>query len=142
MQNDCVFCGIEEKRFIKEEQVLEEHKELFILLSLNPVTRGHALVVPRDHYSSLVDIPAGLQALLFNTAINLGEKLKANLGAKAYIVKVNNELYKLEVGKGHVGHIHIHVVPRYSIDDKIVDIPDAVSASELEKVKEEILENG
>ena len=139
MQNDCIFCGIEVKGIIKKEQILEENEKFYILLALNPVTRGHGLVIPKDHYGSLVEIPESLRVLLFGAAINLGEKLKKTLGAKAYIVRANDELYKLETGRGHVGHIHIHVVPRYSREDNIVDIPEAVSLEELGKIKGEIL---
>ena len=140
MQNDCIFCGIDQKGIIKKEQVLMSKDNFNVLLALHPATRGHSLVVPKEHYDSFAEIPAVLQALLFKTAINLGEKLKVKLGAKAYTVKVNDGLFKLEAGKGHVGHIHIHVIPRYNTHELLIDKPKKASLNNLKGVKKKILE--
>lgn len=141
MQNDCIFCDVEKREIIKIEQILEKGEGFNVLLALHPATRGHCLVVVKDHYDTLVVIPVGLRDTLFKKAVEVGERLKTALGAKAYTLKVNDQLYKLEAGQGHVGHIHIHVIPRYRSDDNVVGIPSAVSISELQKVKEEILNN-
>ncbi len=139
MRNNCIFCDIKQKGIIKEEQILEEGGAFSILLSLHPATRGHSLIIPKEHYSSLAEIPEDLQGLLFSAAIRQGEKLKDRLGAKAYIVRANDELYKLETSKGHIGHIHIHVIPRYSAGDNIIDVPEIAELNKLKKAREEIL---
>lgn len=132
----CVFCSL---KSINKEQILEVNEDYLILLSLHPQTRGHLLVVPSVHFNNLRDISKNLLALLFNKAIEYGGILEKTLGARAYMIKVNNKLYELEKSSGHVGHIHIHVIPRYNTEDKIVEIPEKAVLNDLQNVKEKIL---
>lgn len=115
----CIFCEFGRKPSLIPNQFLAESRNSFAMLSYEPPTKGHLLIVPKKHFDSLKDIPKNLVGVLFNEAIGYGEILKNKLGAKAYVIKVNNELFKLEANKGHIGHVHIHVIPRYKKGEKM-----------------------
>lgn len=118
MNTKCVFCSFANNLNLISDKLIRQTKELYIMLDANPQSPGHTLVITRSHISRLVDLPVRLQAELLSEAIKMGEELKQR-GAKAYIIKVNNELYKLEtLNKQHLGHIHFHVIPRYKAKEK------------------------
>lgn len=131
-QIKCVFCKFSYNLNLIPHQLLANLKRSFIILSLNPQTKGHSLIIPKTHFNRLIDMPKELQGHLFSQAVKLGESLQVLLGAKAYVIKVNNELYKLESSnKAHVGHIHLHVIPRYKASEKIAENPPIVSTKSL-----------
>lgn len=136
----CLFCEFINQPGLIKSEVIRVTPESLVKLTLNPQTEGHSLIISKTHYASLVDIPEGIQGELFNQAVKLGEELKQKLGAKAYIIKVNNELYILESSDpGHVGHIHLHVIPRYSAEEKLEERPPKSSAKQLALVRERLI---
>src|SRR3989344_612829 len=137
--NNCIFCKFSKDKKLIPDQFLSEDKDSFVMLSLNPQTEGHLLVIPKRHFSKLSEVE-DLAGLLFNKAIAQGELLKKNLKATAFVIKVNNELYKLESGKGHVGHIHIHVIPRYKSDEYLPDLPEKASIKSLKLIQNKMIE--
>jgi len=136
--SNCIFCSFSKDKKLIPDQFLSEDRDSFVMLSLNPQTEGHLLVIPKRHFSKLSEME-DLAGLLFNKAITQGEILKKNLKAKAFVIKVNNELYKLESGKGHVGHIHIHVIPRYKAGEVLADIPEKAPVTVLKSVQGRLL---
>src|SRR6266516_8230630 len=71
-----------------------------------PVFKGHVLVIPREHYETLADLPAGLVGPLFTRVRRVSAALPAALGAQGSFVGLNN------VVSQSVPHLHVHVVPR------------------------------
>jgi diadenosine tetraphosphate (Ap4A) HIT family hydrolase len=71
---------------------------------------------------------------LLETACMWAEKLIEPLDAKAYVLKLNNNLFKLEDDALHVGHVHMHIVPRYSPDDQPDGRPDAADSAYFEEM--------
>lgn len=140
MNNSCVFCRIRQTHSLAEERKLSDGKEYFIMLAANPQTQGHSLVIPKRHFDCLEDIPYRLLGLLFKQAIKVGNLLEEKLAAKAFIIKVNNNLYKLEgKNKGHIGHIHIHVIPRYFQEEVLEEKPQRLAQNKLTEVKNKII---
>lgn len=136
MNNSCAFCRIGQTHSLEKERKLSNGKEYFIMLAANPQTQGHSLVIPKRHFDCLEDIPYRLLGLLFKQAIKVGKLLEKKLAAKAFIIKVNNKLYQLECNdKGHINHIHFHVIPRYKKGEKLAEDPVKVAPVELMRVK-------
>jgi histidine triad (HIT) family protein len=75
-------------------------------LDVRPVFDGHTLVVPRDHYPSLADLPEELLAPLLAMGRRVAQAQRSALGAQGNFFALN------EVVSQSVPHVHLHVVPR------------------------------
>ena len=101
---DCVFC-----RIIAGEvpaHIVLEDEATVAFLDARPVFKGHVLVVPRQHYVTLADLPPAGVGPLFERVCLLSAALPAALGAQGTFVALNN------VVSQSVPHLHVHVVPR------------------------------
>ena len=107
-KEDCAFCKIargEVPTFI----VFEDEASL-AFLDHRPLFPGHCLLVPRQHFETLLDLPASLITALFLNAQLLARAAELALGAEGSFVAVNNRVSQ------SVPHFHIHVVPRRKKD--------------------------
>jgi histidine triad (HIT) family protein len=102
--NDCVFCAIASGDHPAEIVLADE--EVVAFLDSRPLFKGHVLVIPREHYETLADLPAGLVGPLFTRVQVVSAALPAALGAQGTFVAMNN------VVSQSVPHVHVHVVPR------------------------------
>ena len=75
-------------------------------LDLRPVFPGHVLLVPRDHYETLTDLPPALIEPLFTAAQRLAAAVRDGMEAHGTFVAMNNTVSQ------SVPHLHVHVVPR------------------------------
>ena len=102
--SDCLFCAIASGEQPAEIVLADEVAVAF--LDSRPVFKGHVLVIPRDHYETLADLPAELVGPLFTRVQRVSAALPAALGAQGTFVALNN------VVSQSVPHLHVHVVPR------------------------------
>ena len=82
-------------------------------LDVNPLARGHTLVVPKEHHETIGDLPADLAADLFAALSTLTPTVEAAVDADASNVAFNNGA----VAGQEVPHGHGHIVPRFEGDD-------------------------
>jgi len=101
---DCTFCAIAAGGTSAHVILTDEHTVAF--LDARPVFKGHVLVIPREHYATLADLPGGVIEPFFRTVRLISAALPAALGAQGTFVAVNN------VVSQSVPHLHAHVVPR------------------------------
>ncbi len=101
---DCLFCGIIAGTVPAQIVLADDVAVAF--LDARPVFKGHALIVPRDHYVTLADLPAGLVGPFFARVQRLSAAMPAAFGAQGSFVASNN------VVSQSVPHLHVHVVPR------------------------------
>ncbi len=101
---DCLFCAIASGDHPAEIVLADDVVVAF--LDSRPVFKGHVLVIPRDHYETLPDLPAELVGPLFTRVQRVSAALPAALGAQGTFVALNN------VVSQSVPHLHVHVVPR------------------------------
>lgn len=97
---DCKFCQID------RAVVVDETPECLVFLDYRPVFPGHCLVIPKEHYETLADLPARLLAPLFGEVQLVARALESALGAEGSFVAINNKVSQ------SVPHLHVHVVPR------------------------------
>jgi len=102
--SDCLFCASASGDHPAEIVLADDLVVAF--LDSRPVFKGHVLVIPRDHYETLPDLPAGLVGPLFTRVQRVSAALPAALGAQGTFVALNN------VVSQSVPHVHVHVVPR------------------------------
>ncbi|GBD08155.1 putative HIT-like protein [Candidatus Thermoflexus japonica] len=100
----CAFC-----RILRGETpaftVLEDEISI-AFLDHRPLFPGHCLLIPRDHYETLADLPPELVGPLFQNARLLARAVEVGLGAEGSFVAINNRVSQ------SVPHLHIHIVPR------------------------------
>jgi histidine triad (HIT) family protein len=100
----CRFCKLISGE-VESYMVFEDEVSL-AFLDYRPLFHGHCLLVPKDHYETLVDLPANLIAPLFNNVQLLAHAVEKGLRAEGSFVAINNRVSQ------SVPHLHIHVVPR------------------------------
>lgn len=108
--DNCVFCKI-----IKDEikpLLIYEDKSVMAFLDVNPVSEGHTLIVPKEHYENIFDISIDVIKEVSVVAKSLAEKYKLKLGATG--VNLLNASGK--DAQQSVFHFHLHLVPRYKDD--------------------------
>jgi histidine triad (HIT) family protein len=104
----CPFCAIVAGQ--TAAHVLVDEPNAVAFLDARPVFPGHALVVPRVHVETLVDLPAGAVGPFFQTVQRVARAVEAGLAADGTFVAMNNKISQ------SVPHLHVHVVPRKKKD--------------------------
>lgn len=108
---DCVFCGIVARR-VPASRVLEDDR-ILAFLDIRPVTKGHLLVVPKEHLPDLADVGVEVGGALFAAAVRLAEALRRS-GLRCE--GVNLFLADGVAAGQEVFHTHLHVIPRHAGD--------------------------
>lgn len=105
---DCVFCNIINGK-IPARKIMETEKSLAFLDAF-PLTKGHTLVIPKNHYTKIQEMSKDDNADLFETVKILTNKIEQAFSSS--LVAVHNGK---ESGQ-EVPHVHVHIIPR-SADD-------------------------
>ena len=108
MPEDCLFCRIVSGD--EPAHLVFEDEFSLAFLDVRPLFEGHALLVPRVHHQTLVDLPAELVGPYFANAQLLSGAITQAMGAQGSFVAINN------VVSQSVPHLHVHVVPRVRKD--------------------------
>lgn len=106
----CLFCQI--ARGERPAQKVFEGEGVVAFLDIFPCTPGHTLVIPREHYATLSEMPHEAIGKLFQTAAVVAGKVQAAMGAVGFNLGINNG----QAAGQEVFHAHIHVIPRYQGD--------------------------
>jgi histidine triad (HIT) family protein len=104
MEKPCIFCGIMSGEI--EAAIVFEDKDTIAFLDHRPVFPGHCLLLPRQHFETLSDLPNNLIEPLFTKAKLLSQAVELALEADGSFVAMNNRVSQ------SVPHLHVHVVPR------------------------------
>lgn len=136
-KQDCIFCKIA-KEEIPSVKIWED-KDHIAILDINPATRGHTLIITKEHYENIFDIPENLFECSMKIARKIAFLLKEKLGAEGInILNSNNKIAQQEIP-----HFHIHVIPRYKKEKFKIELKDKSKNKDYLKIRDEILrENG
>ena len=107
---NCVFCKILDG-VIPSVKIYED-EDFAIILDIGPATFGHALVIPKNHYANLYEMPDEMLAKVMSLAKEWGEKLVKAFDADGLNLVQNNGLAAGQT----VFHYHLHLIPRYDGD--------------------------
>ena len=123
---DCLFCKIVAGEL--PATVVAEDDRTVSFMDINPATPGHALVVPRDHATDLLSIPAEDLEAVTVAAQRLAHRAKEALGADGV-----NLLNSCGAAAWQtVFHFHMHVIPRYEDDPlRLPWVPGPGDADEI-----------
>jgi len=109
--NGCIFCAI--ARGEAERSLVHEDDELLVVMDLQPVNPGHALVLPKPHARRLADLDGSAVAGLFLSAVKTAAALReSGIPCEG----VNLIVADGEAAGQDVDHVHVHVVPRFEGD--------------------------
>lgn len=108
--DDCIFCKIANGEI--PSATIYEDDTFRVFLDLGPATKGHALIVPKQHYANIYELPDETAARAFVLAKKLVSFLKDALPCDGYNIVQNNG----EAAGQTVSHFHIHLIPRRSGD--------------------------
>ena len=115
MADDCLFCKIVAGEIPAQRVDEDEHTIAF--MDINPWTRGHALVIPREHSRNLYEIGDGDLERTASAAKRLALRMKERLGCDGVNLINSCEPAAWQT----VFHFHVHVIPRYEGDP--LDLP-------------------
>ena len=93
---------------------LYEDDVCFVILDINPISKGHSLVISKEVYPCFTDAPLSTLGHMMEVASRVDAKLRSALGAEGTNILINNG----PAAGQEVPHLHIHVIPRYSGDGK------------------------
>ncbi len=109
----CLFCKIIAGE-IPSTKIYEDADTLAIL-DIAQTTKGHTLVMPKKHYANMLEMPEEEFKDLMATAQTLANKIVTNMDAKGINLLVNTN----EAAGQTIGHVHVHLIPRYDETDGI-----------------------
>ena len=108
MRNDnCIFCKI--ANGVIPSNTLYEDDLFKVILDLNPVTKGHALILPKNHFDDLLSIDEETGSKVLMVASKIATAMKKTLKCDGVNILQNNG----EAAGQTVFHLHFHVIPRY-----------------------------
>ena len=107
--HNCAFCAIVKGDTASRHIVFRDNISL-AFLDKRPVFLGHCLLIPRNHYETLHDLPKDLIGPFFSNAQLLARAVETGLHAEGTFIAINNRVSQ------SVPHLHIHVIPRKSGD--------------------------
>jgi histidine triad (HIT) family protein len=131
---NCIFCKIANGEI--PSRTLYEDNEFRVIMDLNPATKGHALILPKEHFKNLYEISDETASKVLPLAKKMATLMTEKLGCEGFNLIQNNN----EIAGQSVFHFHMHLIPRYTDDNQnLVMKPNEVSAEELDKIKDQIL---
>ena len=116
-------------------RIVHETETVIAFLDAHPLAPGHTLVVPKDPYEHLQDLPVELSAELFAVVHELTPSIEDAVAADASTIGINNG----EAAGQEVPHVHVHIIPRFEGDDSgpihaiAIDSPE-LSDAELDDI--------
>ena len=133
MEN-CIFCKIAAGEI--PSNTIYEDDSFRVILDLGPATKGHALVLPKNHYADLYEIPEDVLAEAAKVAKKVAGTMKEKLSCDGLNLVQNNG----EAAGQTVMHFHLHIIPRYKDDGQhILWDPTSPSPEELTAIKDTIV---
>lgn len=108
---DCIFCKIVSKEL--PSALLYEDDQTIAFLNIRPITKGHALVIPKKHSVNILDTDDEVLSRMVPEIKKIAGAVVKATGAKGFNLGVNNGA----VSGQEIFHLHFHIIPRYGNDN-------------------------
>ena len=129
---DCIFCRLAAGE-LPAEVVLDTPRVL-AFLDIAPVHYGHTLVIPKEHYQNLLDLPDDLWQEMGRVSRQVAQALQKTLYARGFNIGMNN----FEAAGQVVFHAHLHVIPRYQGDGLLLFPQGTYPPGDIQKVGQQL----
>jgi histidine triad (HIT) family protein len=130
---DCLFCKLVAGEIPSLK--IDEDDKTIAFMDINPWTRGHALVIPKEHSRNIYDVEPDDLAAVHITAQRLARRMRDRLGCDGVNTLQSSEPVAMQT----IFHTHVHVIPRYSDDGlRLPAHPQPADQEELARLAEEL----
>jgi len=135
MAQDCIFCKIAEGSI--PSAVIYQDEMVFAFLDINPISPGHCLVIPKQHYGQLDECPVDVLAALMRPVGSIARAISTIVQANGYNVLNNNGRAAGQL----VDHVHFHIIPRKVADGVFHRWPAGkYSSGQMDQIAQQIRE--
>ncbi|WP_343250740.1 HIT family protein [Diplocloster hominis] len=129
----CIFCKIANGEI--PAATIYEDEDFMVILDLGPAARGHALILPKEHYANIYELDESIAAKAFVLAKKMATHMTEVLGCEGFNIVQNNG----PLAGQTVFHFHVHLIPRYPEDQVgLTWKPGEVSAEELDELVKQL----
>ena len=132
MDSNCIFCKILNNE-IPSKKIYED-SEFLAMLDIAPATKGHVLIVPKEHATTMSDLSDEKLSKILILAKKIIEAMKKVHGFTDYNIIQNNG----RLAGQTVAHYHLHLIPRYSVDEVSLWSPHDNDPSVTEELAEQV----
>ena len=134
-KDDCIFCKLANGEI--PTRSIYEDEDFKVILDTAPATRGHALILPKEHADNLYQLPEEMTGRAFVLAKKMAASMTKTVECQGFNIVQNNG----EAAGQTVFHFHIHIIPRYEGGPEMVAWePCKPTAEELAETAEKIRE--
>ena len=109
-KDDCIFCKLANGVFPTNS--IYEDEDFNVILDAGPATKGHALILPKEHYANLFELPDETASKVMVLAKKMAIHMKEKLNCDGFNLVQNNGPCAGQT----VFHFHYHLIPRYEND--------------------------
>ena len=125
---DCIFCAIIAGEIPAATVYEDEH--VFAFMDIAPANPGHTLVIPKQHYRNIFDMPIEVGTKIMQAAIPIANAIRDALNPDGLNLFQSNEA----AGFQTVFHFHLHLIPRW--EDDPLRLPWRPSEGDLEEIND------
>ena len=126
---NCIFCKIANGEI--PSATLYEDDEFRVILDLNPAAKGHSLVLPKEHYANLFEIPDDV----LGRAAAVAKKVSGTLFTALHATGLNLVQNNGRSAGQTVFHFHLHMIPRYDDDNvKVGWVPGSLTEQDAKEI--------
>ena len=105
-KDDCIFCKLANGDI--PTNVVYEDDTFTVIMDASPATKGHSLILPKDHYANIYELDEEVAGKAFKLAKKLATEMTEKLGCDGFNIVQNNG----ETAGQTVFHFHMHLIPR------------------------------
>ena len=137
-KDDCIFCKIAAGE-IPSRKIYED-SDLIAIMDLNPTSKGHSLIIPKEHCTNIYDIDEDIAAKVMKTAKKLATKMTVALNCDGFNLLQNNG----ETAGQTMFHFHMHLIPRYQNaknNDILMWSHENFSDEEMAQIRDSLSQN-
>ena len=132
--DNCIFCKLANGEI--PTATLYEDEDFRVILDASPAAKGHALILPKQHYANLYELDDSVASKVLVLAKKMITKMTDILGCDGYNIVQNNG----EAAGQTVFHFHMHLIPRSKGDEvgigwKMGELTDEAKEDILSKIK-------
>jgi histidine triad (HIT) family protein len=127
----CIFCKIVQKQ--APASIIYENDTILVFLDIRPLNMGHTLIIPKDHYIDIFDIPENELSQMHKAAKQVSIAIKKATEADGISIIQQNG----KAAGQDIFHIHVHAVPRFDGQK----LPPFSELKEIERTKLEAMAN-
>lgn len=132
IDDNCIFCKLANGKLPTNS--IYEDEDFNVIMDLSPASRGHAIILPKNHAANLFELTEEDASKIMLVAQKCAIAMKKTLNFDGFNVLQNNG----EIAGQTVFHLHVHLIPRYENDNITIKFAEHNEAEDISKVAEEI----